>query len=248
LESPSHFYRAAGTYTVTLIASVGNKCTATTARTIYVGNVSPFFTNAPDTVCNNTAIQFSGGANPTPSYVKWIFGDNNAVRNHSPVQHSFALPGDHTISLVAYNQQGCSDTITKPIHIKAGAGLEPFFITAPDTVCAGSATQFAGSAKPAPTSIGWFFSDNGAFQSSSPTQHIFATPNDYKVSLIAYNSEGCSDTITKSVRVKAGPVSSFAPLKTAGCVVPFTVKFDNTSAGGEIWHIPGILETAHPLS
>jgi gliding motility-associated-like protein len=234
VKNPTHFYAAPGTYTVTLTASVGNNCSATTTRTVYVGNVSPFFITAPDTVCINVPTLFSGSATPAPASVKWIFSDNNAIQFGSPTTHSFANPGDYTITFIAFTAQGCSDTITRPIHVKSGAGLTPFFIIAPDTVCVNNPTLFSGSATPAPASIRWYFADNNAIQNGSPTTHSFSPAGNHQVSLYVYDSKGCADTISKTVHAKTGPVASFIPDKLNGCGVPFTVTFTNTTPGNNL--------------
>jgi gliding motility-associated-like protein len=234
LKNPSHFYSAPGTYTVTLTASVGNNCSSTTTRTVYVGNVVPFFTTAPDTVCINVPTLFSGSATPAPASVKWIFSDNGAVQFGSPTIHSFATPGDYTITFIAFTAQGCSDTITKPIHVKAGAGLTPFFINAPDTVCVNTPATYSGSSTPLPASIRWYFADNGAIQNGSPTTHSFSPPGNYQVSLYVYDNKGCADTISKIVNVRSGPVASFTANKVNGCGVPFTVTFTNTTPGNNM--------------
>ena len=194
LKNPSHFYAAPGTYTVTLTATVGSSCSATVSGTVYIGKSTPAFVIAPDTVCVNTSTQFTGTSTPAASNLKWIFSDNNAQPFNSPVNHTFSTPGDYQVSLIAYTAQGCTDTISKPIHVKYGAGLVPFFTAAPDTVCANSATSFSGSATPVPSNVQWFFTDNNALQNNSPTSHSFTNPGNYNVLLIAYDAQGCADT------------------------------------------------------
>ena len=229
LKNPTHFYAAPGAYTVTLIAIVGNGCISTTTRTVNIGNVKAQFTAVPDTVCINTNTSFSGTATPSPWYVQWFFSDNNATQYYSPVNHVFTTPGDYQVKLIAFNFFGCSDTINTMVHVKAGAGLTPFFIIAPDTVCANASSLFDGSATPTPNRVQWFFSDNNALQNNAPTNHSFANVGDYNILLIAYDALGCADTTAKSIHVKTGPILSFSPDKVNGCGDPFTVTFTNTT-------------------
>ena len=229
LKNPSHFYTAPGTYTVTLTATVGNNCSSVSTSTIYIGKSTANFISAPDTVCVNTATAFSGNGTPNPYYVKWIFSDNGAQQYYSPTNHTFANPGNFTVSLIAYTYQGCTDTITKPIFVKYGAGLAPYFITAPDTVCVNASISLDGNAIPTPASIRWLFTDNNTLQNNSPVNHLFSTPGDFNILLIALNAQGCADTLIKNITVKSGPVVNFSADKLNGCGTSFTVNFSNST-------------------
>ena len=235
--STSHTFATLGDYLVTMIATSPQGCLDTITKMVHVksgANLAPFFVVAPDTVCLNAPNTFTGNSTPPPAAIRWIFSDNGAIQNGFTVSHSFGVLGDYQVTMIVYSPQGCTDTITKMVHVKNRANLSPIITVAPDTVCVNASTVFEGTAAIPPNLIRWQFSDNGAITTGSPTAHSFAPPGNYQVSLYVYDAQGCADTLTKPIFVKPGPVASFVPDKTSGCGIPFTVNFTNTSPGSDL--------------
>ncbi len=115
------------------------------------------FTLAPDTVCQNTPVNFTntsiGG-----SVFFWDFGDGTTSTLANPPAHSYALPGNYTVLLKVTDMGagqpvgtgqggetfvacGCTDTITKAVFVLAGAGPEIVYDCCFGTVCAGDTTS-----------------------------------------------------------------------------------------------------------
>lgn len=235
--STSHTFASLGDYMVTMIATSPQGCLDTITKVVHVksgANLAPFFVVAPDTVCLNAPNTFTGSSTPPPAAIRWIFSDNGAIQNGFSVSHSFGVLGDYQVTMIVYSPQGCTDTITKMVHVKNRANLSPVITTAPDTVCVNASTVFEGGAAITPNLIRWQFSDNGAITTGSPTSHSFSPPGNYQVSLYVYDAQGCADTLTKPIVVKAGPPASFVPDRINGCGIPFTVNFTNTSPGNNL--------------
>jgi gliding motility-associated-like protein len=107
-KSPSHAYKAEGTYTVVLKATAGEEV-KTFSRKIYIKKVKAFFTADIEAMPKCSFINLSLGAD---KYF-WDFGDGNInLVEKSPAHTYNSLKSEHTVRLVALNSRGCSDTFS----------------------------------------------------------------------------------------------------------------------------------------
>ncbi len=117
LSSPSHTYGAQGTYTITLTATLGN-CTAnfTDSTTIQPG-VTAGFSATPTVGYNDdkSPIQFHDQSVNADTW-DWTLGDGTTSALQNPL-HVYTDAGRYTITLVASNQYGCSDSLTRTEYI-----------------------------------------------------------------------------------------------------------------------------------
>jgi large repetitive protein len=114
LDNPIHTYGTPGLYNVTLSVITYAGCTNNNASspysiTVYPQPIAAFSTNTTtvdlpydEVVCTNQ----SAGA---LSYI-WNFGDGVTSTQTNPPSHLYPTIGTWTISLVAFNQFGCTDT------------------------------------------------------------------------------------------------------------------------------------------
>ncbi|MBK7965281.1 MAG: hypothetical protein IPK10_08250 [Bacteroidetes bacterium] len=75
--------------------------------------------------------------------------------------------------------------------------------------------------------------DGNWIQGNSPG-YTYSVPGDYVISMIAFNQEGCTDTmvLADTIHVLAQPHASFIVDVNEGCS-PVTVTFTNSSTGLE---------------
>jgi hypothetical protein len=62
--------------------------------------------------------------------------------------------------------------------------------------------------------------------------HMYETPANFKVQLVATNSSGCKDTASLKIRIKAGAKANFTFNKPYACA-PATLKITNTTVYGK---------------
>lgn len=84
------------------------------------------FTITSETVFNNLPIQFQNLTVNGVTYA-WDFGDNNGSTDVHP-SNTYLEPGFYDVTLIAYDDKGCTDTITRPIEIE-----EEWYIYVPNT-------------------------------------------------------------------------------------------------------------------
>ncbi|MFT5858549.1 MAG: gliding motility-associated-like protein [Flavobacteriaceae bacterium] len=84
------------------------------------------FTITSHTLFNNLPVQFQNLTQNGETY-EWDFGDFNSSTDIHP-SNTYADPGFYTITLIATDYKGCTDTIAKPIEIE-----EEWYIYIPNT-------------------------------------------------------------------------------------------------------------------
>ncbi len=133
-QTEMHTFINSGTYTATLTITDG-VCTVSSSTTYTVTPLPDAQFTITGGACAGNAQNFMPNDNSLASYF-WQFGDGAISMLPNPV-HSYAAPGDYTVSLQTLNQQGCySDVQTQSISLADAPEALP--ITASDTLfCAG---------------------------------------------------------------------------------------------------------------
>ena len=234
-QNPFHIYTTAGNYTVTLKVTNSGGCSKVVSRPNYI-QVSPGvtvkFTNTTPQLCKPPeTINFSNlSTGPGILSYQWDFGDggNSIALNPS---HTYVTGGSFTVSLITQSSSGCVDTLTRPAVIVIKDVLSDF--TSPATVCKGVAADFINSSVPASVSSLWDFGDATFSVVTNPSK-IYTTPGTYFVKLV--NNYGtCADSIVKPITVLPLPTPNFTAPDVTDCSVPFTVNFNDLSAGATGW-------------
>ena len=230
LQSPAHTYTAGGNYNVTLQVTNSNGCIASLSKTSFIqisnGALADFSKNAKNTCGVPATIIFKNLSTGTGALTyKWFFGDGGTSAGPDP-SHTYTVKGTYDVQLIVTNNTGCTDTITKLNAVTVGTVDAKF--TSADSVCENSALTFTNASLPVPGSITWDFGDGSSSALFNPSK-IYTTAGLYTVKMKA-DFGACIDSVTKQVRVLAGPVVSFTADDTADCRVPFTVNFTNFSS------------------
>jgi len=228
-QNPSHTYMSAGNYNVTL--KVGNSygCIKTLTRTQFIqiteGVQAAFSNNVPNSCTPPVSINFINLSTGTGALTYlWNFGDGTTSTQLNP-SHNYNNPGSYTVSLIVRNSYGCTDTITKANAIMIGSVNADF--NQPDTVCINNSFIINNTSSPAPVSAFWDFGDGTTSTDISPSK-FYSSAGIYQVKMIS-NFGTCTDSITKSITVLPKPITAFIANPVAGCRLPHTVTFGNTS-------------------
>ncbi len=128
LQNPSHLYQAAGTYNVSLTATVASGCTGVHGFPVIVYSLpQALFASVPIT-CANTLNQFSDmSLYPQGDSLigwAWDFGDTQYSNIQHPV-HFYADSGSYSITMTVQTDKGCSDTSMASIHVKSPLSPAP---------------------------------------------------------------------------------------------------------------------------
>ncbi len=188
VQNPKHAY-AAGTYTVTLIATDLNGCKDTfiAANYLIVASPSASFTLDSIAVCPPLVpnlVNTSTGA----FFYDWDLGNGNTSFSFNPTV-TYVSSGAYVITLIASNQWGCEDTA---IHTATVYGFGGAFNYTPLEGCAPHTVIFEANLSNVP-SITWDFND-GTVATTSATDtisHTYTTAGFYLPKLILSDGTGC---------------------------------------------------------
>ncbi len=230
VESPSHEYTKAGTYTVTLKTFCKDTSSIQKQVTISAFEYEAGFSSLTTSVsCDGTSVRFTNNAkSTTDSKYTWNFGDGNTSTITSPL-HVFASPGTYTVTLKVL----CGDdiekaSIQKQVVVKQEDLVASFTNVVANTNCLGTTMKFTNTSS-YEANYQWDFGD-GTISTAKNPNHIYANSGTYTVALKISCSDDNSSTVQKQIQV--APVSYtalFSHTITSTTCSGSTIKFTNTS-------------------
>ncbi|MCC6583112.1 MAG: PKD domain-containing protein [Chitinophagales bacterium] len=204
-----------------------NGCTLSDTIAVLVAGLAPKADfEITSSICQNSSTSFNDISIP-PAGVnvanwKWSFsnGDSSRLQNSTTI---FNSSGIAFAAIKITTTQGCSDSIfksfivnRKPVpsfyNLLSCADLPTTFV---DQTIANSATVSDWS---------WDFNGLGFINGIQNPSFRFPTSGVYTIRLKATNSNGCSDTVSNTLRVSASPVSNFSFDAVCG-KTPVSLKF-----------------------
>ena len=206
---------------------------------IIVAEVKSFIDTIPSVFCDSTLISFGNNTvvlNDLVNSYNWAFGDGTTSTQFEPVK-KYTLPGNYIVRLVATSNKGCKDTTETIVKVVSSPDIS---IIAPQDACINQPTQFQGQLlRPDTSQIiwRWNFSNGNVDTGRNPLPQTFTSPGNYPVKLVATNSSGCIDSITKNITIQALPTVS-AGLDSIICLGQSLV-LQPTGAATYVW-------AAHP--
>lgn len=230
LANPSHVYTTLGAYTTSLTVTDNNGCTDTETKVHYIRVTfpAPAFNVADTSTCAGNPVQFNNLSTGFGLTFLWKFGDGATSTATAPT-HAYAAPGFYTVTLIATDQNGCVDSLTRTNYIfiedfTANFGGDPTV-----GICPPLNTQFADSTIGNVVGWRWDFGTGFNFSNLQNPANVYLAPGTYDVQLIATHEDGCRDTVLKQDFIfLAGPNGSFvidppnACLGDTICVTAFT--------------------------
>jgi PKD repeat protein len=208
LENPSKLYNTTGTKLTILTVLSSNGCKEEIVKDIDVKQQSKAeFTSSY--FCEIDSAVFINTSQDATSY-KWDFGDgtNSQIQNIKHKYQSGTNPKTYNVKLVALVKDGCSDSITQTITILESPKADFTW----DIACSKAITkfQFTGTnpANPIATSFKWNFNNEATSTIENPS-HKFASAGTSSSTLILTSSNGCSDTLIKTIEIKPQSKADF---------------------------------------
>lgn len=230
LANPTHTYNSVGNFNVTLSVTNASGCSKIYTKVGYMHAVAKPTANFSATNNNSCSlplnVTFTNTSTGGSTYT-WLFGDGGTSTQASP-SHVYTSSGSYTVTLIATNSTGCSDTIVKPAYVNIGS-LTASFTKSASSACTNNTINFTNTSTPGPGNSTWYFGDGTSF-SGINASHAYSAPGTYTVKLVVHFNN-CNDSTTQTVTINQGPSTSFSASPHLGCTVPFTTTFNNTTTG-----------------
>ena len=124
LQNPANAYANVNSYTVTLQVQGSNGCVNTSTSVVNLSEtvVANYTPNGGEYNINQP-ISFTNESFGADTY-SWIFGDGNTASTEN-TNHTFITLGNYSVTLVASNGIGCTDTIAYVFTIKPSGVATP---------------------------------------------------------------------------------------------------------------------------
>lgn len=119
-QHPKHLFGSTGTHSVFLKVTTASNCTANMSQDIEVkAAISANFHFSPSTISTlDPTVHFVNASSNATSFL-WDFGFENSQSTETSPDFVYpAQPGSYSVKLIAANDEGCKDSITKVITIK----------------------------------------------------------------------------------------------------------------------------------
>lgn len=225
------------TYTITLTVYNDDNCFSQMTRKVTVDPpLNAFFTSDQIEGCSPLTIAFNNQSDGPILYYFWDFGDGTSSTFDDPVK-TFTNFTDQivvypvTLTLVSENFL-CTSVATQDITVYPY--IEAGFTFAPAQGCHPLEIDFFNTAFNGEF-VEWHFGDGTVLNSTAPVvSHTFENftnaPVDYLVKQIAYNTQGCIDSLEQTLTVYPFIEAVFTPSTLEGCA-PLTVSFTDASTG-----------------
>lgn len=245
LVNPIYTYPAPGQYTVTLVANPGYACADTTYITfgVYPQLVAEFTPPPGQCITGNSFSFTAGGIFQNDTQFSWNFAPDGSPASSSvqnPTGITYPAPGTYPVT-VTYTGQGCIRSYTDSVevyplptiglNITNGNGCEPFGLLFNNTSTASTgAMEYV-----------WNFGDGSSSTESNPF-HVYQHAGTYDVTLTAYSTAGCIDTLVLTepdfIIVRPSPVAAITANPMITDVLNPGVTVTDASQGGidcQLW-------------
>jgi gliding motility-associated-like protein len=232
----THAYNTVGTYNATLQVETNKGCISTVTTkpvTIHVLPNAEFV--VPEACISDVAAMFTDQSTVAPGTVtawQWNFGDANATPGNPNIStaqngtHHFTATGNYNIQLVAFSNEGCTDTTTHSMFVNGSVPLANFAVQNPTALCSNNIVRITDASTVdvgnlTKIDIFWDNSIPGPPQTDddptagevySHTYPEFGTPATKTVTIRyrAYSGATCVNEFTRTITLLATPTLAFA--------------------------------------
>ena len=205
LQNPVHLFTGPGTYQVSLTITDINGCVNTRVYPIGIDPppVADFYF---EQACLGDSTRFFDASQAQSADITawdWDFGDGGVSAQQNPA-HAFAALGTYQVRLIATDERGCTDTITRMLIVEhAPVSYFTYYQPCePGALIYFSDSSFTqGGAAPI---VEWLWElEPGYFSAEINPEYTFPQADScYVVSLQVSDANGCRNTFTDTVCVR----------------------------------------------
>ncbi|MDV0447565.1 hypothetical protein MsAg5_14690 [Methanosarcinaceae archaeon Ag5] len=229
-KNPTHNYKSAGVYNVTLNVTDKYATTTYTLKNVVVSDtVKADFTATNNQGAAPLKVQFTDQSTGSGnlSYL-WNFGDGTTSTDKNP-SHTYNQTGTYTVALTVVSSCGVN-SVVKQNFVSVGKTPVADFSGTPTDGAATLSVQYTDKSQGENLTYSWDFGDGITSTEKNP-KHNYTTGGVYTVKLTVKNQYG-TNTMTKDkyITVGSAPRADFQADVLSG-VAPHPVQFTDLSTG-----------------
>ncbi|WP_462252212.1 PKD domain-containing protein [Ekhidna sp.] len=230
-KDPTFTFTTTGMKTVTMLARIPGCTTALETQVINVAegpSVDFSYTNN----CFGEAIQFQDNTTGVDiDTYSWDFGDGQFSALPNPI-HMYLTTGDFDVSLTVSNLAGCSTTYEETITVSNDPKVDFNFTDATENIAIDFTGEDLTGTDDAISSWSWDFDGLGVSTLQNP-EFTFSSPADYTVTLDIETTQGCAETIQKTVTVSEALAPTIDFTVSSSVCINETVNIDNSTVNAD---------------
>ncbi len=198
-QGPLHAqWNKTGSYYPTLVVTQDGCSSFPFKKEIKINPLISFFIDESNG-CEPLTINFKGNAYPKNSTYFWDFGDGGTSNDSTPT-YTYQNDGTFTLSIIIVAPNGCADTMSFKDFINCYPKPEVDFSWEPLIVPFSNPEANFTNKTQGGSSYFWNFGDNSNSYQQNPS-HTYGSLGEYMVMLKATSDNGCTDSITKLLKV-----------------------------------------------
>ena len=231
VQNNVHTFDSAGIYNVSLKVILQSGCGAVYNQAISVLPL-PTISYTAFNLCNQKLTEFNNTSNlfgGNLQSVLWNFGNpagQGNTANTSEAFHVYNVPGTYNISLVVQTIEGCIDSLHSVLNIKPS----PIANFTSSNNCLADTTIFTDISQidfPYQSlNRKWEF-PNGDTSFLYQPKYLFNSANEFNVILYVQSTNGCRDTVSKTIAINNKPEANFTYQNN--CIGAITQFVDSSS-------------------
>ena len=246
LQSPTHSYATAGTYTVSLMAKSDTGCESLILQKSLIITDLPINDFLLPEVCakdgiaifKNLSTDFDKSTSGLVSYT-WDFGDpaSGALNTSNAIDgnHKYSFPGTYKVILTIKNTNGCIVVLQKDFTVNDSSPVANFEVVNTN-FCSNKALVLKNTSRVDIGTISrleWYMDGVKVLSDDDPLPdklYTFVLPTFggntdkiYDFRLVVFSGATCTNQINKTITIKPSPQITFTPL-TPVCENDGTVK------------------------
>lgn len=237
LTNPTAVYTYPGNYAVKLIATSSAGCKDSASKNIVVYGPTGTFSYSPTSGCNPLTVSFSSVSSNTASYIWDMSNGITQTTTSGTFSYTYTQNGQYVPKLILSDGASCLVPIEGVDTIKVD-NIDGDFTFTQTPLCDSATVQFNDtvySTLSSVASVSWNFGDGSTSTAHDPS-HLYTTSGNYNVTLIISNTNGCKDTIIKTVVIHGKPNVVVTPSQASFCQGQTTgVSLTATGASTYTW-------------
>ena len=183
-----------------LVTQSAVSCMDTTYRTVRI-YPHPKTSFTADKVCFPEPVVFKNNTSISSGIIRsydWKFGDNSSSAISEPI-HNYTSAGVYNVQLITSSGYNCKDTLLIPsaavVQAKPKANFS--FTQLPTIEQDQTRLQFKNLSSSNSTRYDWDFGNTSSSALKEPIG-LYQDTGRFWITMVAYTSEGCSDTVRKT--------------------------------------------------